>query len=1191
MWVDQVQDRDNVPQPVYSLVFSPDGSRLLAAVGSRVLVYNSADGILVDSLRGHKGNVFCLAYSPDGKRFASGGADKTVVIWKHELEGVLKFTHNDSIQAMAYNPVTLQLASCSLQDFGLWSGEQKSVVKNKLSSRATCCAWTHDGQYLAIGLFAGVVSVRQRSGEEKVMIQRPGGHPVWCLSWSPSYGDQYGILTVGDWGQRLSFYQLNGRQIGKDRNLGFDPCTLSYFSNGEFILISGSNKELLLYSREGVKLSSITVEDSWIWSAGGHPELQQTAVGTNEGTIAFYAVTFSMVHGLYRERYAYRENLTDIVVQHLLTEQTVRMKCRDMVRRVAIYKHRLAALLAEQLIVYELVGEDPNSDMDYKVKERIHRKFECNLLVVCSQHVVLCQEDRLLLVGFSGEQVRHWQLDAVVRYIKVIGGPPGKEGLLVGLKSGQVLKLFLNSPFPVQLLSHHSPIRCVDLNLDQTKLAVVDENSTCSIYQTGSGELLSQEPDATSVSWNSHHPDLLCYSGTGWIYIKSGSFPASKQKGQGFVVGFAGSRVYSLKLFSVQTLEVPLSSLMHQYLDRREYRAAYQLSSLGVTETDWRTLAKTSLSALDFEVARKSFIRVRDLHYLELLASIEERISRGERNNSLFLGDINAYQGNFQEAAKLYKKSGHPGRAMDLFTDLRQFDQAKDFLADSDPQHVKQLIEKQADWCETINDPKTACDIYTAAGDYDKSIDLMGKYGWSDKLAELGRRLDVEGSAPVLQKVAERLQRMGQFVLAVEVLNKLGDVHRLVKLFVDSQQWEEALPLAESHPQFKDEVYLPYATWLAEHDRFDEAQEAFNRAGRQSEATQVLHQLTENAVVEKRFDDASYYLWLMSRSILDQYAQELDQSARVQLATQTVSEFNNTLRLSQLYHTYHSIHKFTVQPFTSLMPETLFNMARFLLQALAGLSPEECPGLSRVSILYTLARQGKAVEAFKLSRYAYEKLQGLVLPRRFQEMVDFGSITIRCKPFHDREDLMPVCYRCSLTNPLHNSQGNECLNCKHPFVYSFVAFEVLPLVEFSLEADISDEEALQLIRMESVAGADAAEVKEYPERNAQALVIDEQEGGDTKDLFLGLLDSMEHTSTEYSPILLNREVLRSLSTSEVFIKQWPLPLRFQYFKTLMPDLPISSCPSCYQLFHADDYELSILQRGCCPFCRSQVEST
>lgn len=69
---------------------------------------------------------------------------------------------------------------------------------------------------------------------------------------------------------------------------------------------------------------------------------------------------------------------------------TVRIKCRELVKKIAIYKNRLAIQLPEKILIYELYSDD-SVDMHYRVKEKIVKKFECNLLVVCADHIILCQ--------------------------------------------------------------------------------------------------------------------------------------------------------------------------------------------------------------------------------------------------------------------------------------------------------------------------------------------------------------------------------------------------------------------------------------------------------------------------------------------------------------------------------------------------------------------------------------------------------------------------------------------------------------------------------------------------------------------------------------------------------------------------------------------------------------------------------
>eukprot|EP00854_Cymbomonas_tetramitiformis_P014886 gene14886-17599_t len=672
-WSDKVPDRDGVKSVCYDIAFKPDGTQLVTGVGSRVLVYDAVDGDLLHSLKGHKDTVYCVAYSRDGKRFASGGADKTIIIWTHKAEGILKYSHNDAIQSLAYNPVTQQLASATAGDFGLWSPEQKSVAKHKVSSKILSMAWTNDGQYLALGQFNGNISIRDKGGSEKVLIERTA--PIWTLCWNPSRDEAYDILAVGCWDGTLSFYQLSGIQVGKDKDMGFDPCSVSYFSNGEYICCGGTDKKVGLITKEGTRLTTIAERDSWVWCAKPRPKQNYVVVGCEDGTISMYQLIFSTVHGLYQDRYAYRDFMTDVIIQHLITEQKVRIKCRDYVKKIAVYKDRLAVQLPDRVIIYELSHDDA-FDMHYRVSTKIQKRLDCNLLVVTSMHVILCQEKKLQLYSFDGVKEREWVLESVIRYIKVVGGPAGREGLLVGLKSGLILKIFIDNQFPIQLIKHTTSIRCLDLSASRGKLAVVDENTNVMVYDLLSKELLFEEKNANSVAWNTEMEEMFCFSGNGMLSIKTGSFPIHQQKLQGFVVGFKGSKIFCLHYVCMQTIDVPQSASLYRYLEKHDFATGYKVACLGVTESDWRMLAMEALQGMSLEIARKAFIRVRDMRYIELLNRIEQGRKTGQED-SLYLAEILAYQGRYQEAAKMYAKCNRVELAMEMFSDLRQFEEAK----------------------------------------------------------------------------------------------------------------------------------------------------------------------------------------------------------------------------------------------------------------------------------------------------------------------------------------------------------------------------------------------------------------------------------------------------------------------------------------------------------------------------------
>jgi WD40 repeat protein len=65
----------------YSVAFAPCGK--LLAVGGRgvISLFDLETGKRVSRLEGHRGIVQDLAFTPDGRRLISAGADATALVW------------------------------------------------------------------------------------------------------------------------------------------------------------------------------------------------------------------------------------------------------------------------------------------------------------------------------------------------------------------------------------------------------------------------------------------------------------------------------------------------------------------------------------------------------------------------------------------------------------------------------------------------------------------------------------------------------------------------------------------------------------------------------------------------------------------------------------------------------------------------------------------------------------------------------------------------------------------------------------------------------------------------------------------------------------------------------------------------------------------------------------------------------
>merc|ERR1719305_22687 len=257
-------------------------------------------------------------------------------------------------------------------------------------------------------------------------------------------------------------------------------------------------------------------------------------------------------------------------------------------------------------------------------------------------------------------------------------------------------------------------------------------------------------------------------------------------------------------------------------------------------------------------------------------------------------------------------------------------------------------------------------------------------------------------------------------------------------------------------------------------------------------------------------------------------------------------------------------------------------------------------GISRVYILYALAKQAQNLGAYKLARMAYDKLQVLRVPPTWQHQIDLSCLAIRSKAYSDQDELLPVCNWCMATNPLLRSNLDSCVNCGHPFIRTFLGFDILPLVEFQPDAGINVDDALKLINREPSSrkqgGMQNDGWNESTRGGAECLTLNDgpmpgDDGG--SDMFMKLmLDAASYTvpGAPYQPVQIDADTLLDLKAEEVYVvdfrKYSPLlPVRF--FRSMIPEVAIAVCGACGHFFHQETWELEFLQNKCCPYCGSK----
>ena len=194
---------------VFGVAFSPDGTKVASTSNDQsIIVWNLADNAKVAQLKGHVGQVYGVAFHPGGQLLASCGADKSVILWNlADQKEVRRFAGSaEPLYQVTFTPDGKQLVAVGVdRKIHIWDVDTGSEVKTLEGQPDEIYGLSirKDGKHLATSGYGGNVMVWNIETGQQVFT-----HKLAEPAYSVAYRGDGAQLAVGSADKKVYLIDL-----------------------------------------------------------------------------------------------------------------------------------------------------------------------------------------------------------------------------------------------------------------------------------------------------------------------------------------------------------------------------------------------------------------------------------------------------------------------------------------------------------------------------------------------------------------------------------------------------------------------------------------------------------------------------------------------------------------------------------------------------------------------------------------------------------------------------------------------------------------------------------------------------------------------------------------------------------------------------------------------------------------------
>ena len=177
-------------RPLFDIAYSSDANTIAVAAYAGQIILLHKNEPVPKILKGHKDQIHCISFSPDGQIFASASLDCSVKIWNLQGKELKELKHDAAVISVSFSPDSETILTAGIDALKLWnlSGDQINQFGGTTEVRPVvyrCAKFSPDGNVIVAANEENTIELWSYDGLQMFKALKGHSSPIRDMSFSP----------------------------------------------------------------------------------------------------------------------------------------------------------------------------------------------------------------------------------------------------------------------------------------------------------------------------------------------------------------------------------------------------------------------------------------------------------------------------------------------------------------------------------------------------------------------------------------------------------------------------------------------------------------------------------------------------------------------------------------------------------------------------------------------------------------------------------------------------------------------------------------------------------------------------------------------------------------------------------------------------------------------------------------------